>query len=691
MKKDERLKDQFDVKREKEEIKFRTFFENSPFEQLEVINQWLLEQLKQRITKRDVKDRPAFEQLSLSLKIKTTLKEGDRFYFALFEDSKWIPEDYEEEIDDRPFTHSVQRFYNALWNRDSLDITSNLFIYSELDNYVQIEFGKFVANENSLDTFKTWQRIELVINGQWEFRRAWIENIDLALIKYQEEELIELPSRLLHKMAGFINFRRNKKEFSESYVEKFKQQKNKSDWEFIKELIEESDMLNFQGSLNLRSSLLLRLGLKPWLQWVDQLKWPILQDHALFWIKNVEDIEELIEIIVDKQNTFQTKKEHLLLMLLQNYVELAEKISYNLHNLSEGKWSHNDTEDDQSIIDHAKAQHRAWSEKDLQKSIRRVFQLIFNSIPISKSQYFNSVFEWINSLQKKTSRNGRNYRVSNDCLNTINNEFQNKLNNYNTNKLEILKSISIEKINWQVFEKLVGILEYDETDILFRKELQGLYERHIDSEYFKWCEEYENTSINQAGNLAYVIGLNDNPMDAWKVMFEKYNYKYEGWLSSNFSGDTRKREVFVLMVGTCLSYITYKEIGITEGALVFDQLEKITIQQHRFDKMRNDKSYLPIFQLLANITGEFDINKANQFAMTITNRVDTEEIFITTVHILVTQLKTKGNKLRKAIQSTITNRITERFWIIEDRYKNPTLRNDFANFVLMKNAIINTP
>lgn len=688
MRKDERLKNQHDFKDESIYAKYQSFFEDNKYSPHKVFNSWLLDQLKRRIETEDSKEQPNFEKLKLSLSLKSELEKRDQYYFDLINKSEFIPENYEDKIDDLPFTHSVQRFYNSLWTKDSQDIRSDHTIHGELDKQVAKDFAIFLAQEDSLNTFKDWKRIDTIIHGQWDFKRAWIENISLSNIKSEEKKLITNPSSSLHEMADLIGFKHEKEEVSKHYERKIEKLKDKSDWGFIKELISGSDMLGFIGDLDLRSHLLFRLGLRSWLLWVDQLKLPILQDHALFWIKKVEDFEELVQLVIDEQNTFQTKREHLMLMVLHNYVELLEKISYNLYSLSEGQWSYSDNKDDQRIIDNAKAQYNTWFEHDLQSSVRGVFKLIFNSTPVSKSQYFVGVFEWINSLPKMTPRNGRNYNIYNACLNTINKEFQKILNEDVLHKKDILKATPLEKLNWQVFEKLTGIMDNDETDISIREALFKLFTIYIDSKNFRWIEEYDNKSINEAGNFAYIISLFDDPIKTWETLATNYIYKHEGWLPSRIDLKVRERESFILMTGVCLGYTFYSSKDKVRAMAVIKLLQDICIKQHRFDRLRNDEGYQSILHFLAYTLANFDKSRANQFAKEVINKIDTEQIFIKTIYTLTVELSAKSKKLNKTVQKSLLKRIDERFWIIEDKYANAKLSNELESFTKMKDAIL---
>ena len=111
---------------------------------------------------------------------------------------------------------------------------------------------------------------------------AWMSQIDEESIKTNVDDLIFIsPASKLHELADLIGLRKEREKASEAYVLNLAKLNEKSDWEYVRESADKSDLLSLNDELIFKESLLLRLEIKYWMEWVDNLKWPILQDQCL--------------------------------------------------------------------------------------------------------------------------------------------------------------------------------------------------------------------------------------------------------------------------------------------------------------------------------------------------------------------------------------------------------------------------
>src|SRR5690606_33447152 len=118
-----------------------------------------------------------------------------------------------------------------------------------------------------------------------------------------------------------------------------------------------------------------------------------------------------------------------------------------------------------------------------------------------------------------------------NTLNILSNEFQQKLNLDTANKVNIATRLPMKKMNWQVFEKLVGILQHDKSDTAFRQVLYDTYQSYLESDHFRFKVSFEVLFINQACNFSYIIKQLADPLSTWASVFANFRCLHEGWLA----------------------------------------------------------------------------------------------------------------------------------------------------------------
>ncbi|MEM6844623.1 MAG: hypothetical protein AAF632_20570 [Bacteroidota bacterium] len=671
MEKDERLKNSSDYEKEIIDNQYKSLFAKNPFSRNETLIIWLGGQLKEHISRGGNDDQIRFEDLSFTPEMSTALKEGNSFYTELFDQDDWVPEGATDKRSKTPFSDAIERLYNNLWHLPNDETRNELTIYSELEHYIEAELGKYVAKESSLNNLEGWNSIQYTTDGLWDFYKSWTVSIDKSIILSLEHDLIDIePDTPLHELVSLMERRHDKEAASSNYAAKLVKLKDESHWVYVRESTSDSDYITLHDHHGLRGELLLRIGLEPWLKWVDGLQLPIVQDHTFFFTRRVDWLEQSISLIVNEEVSLKTSREHLLLIALKNYGNLIINISDNLSHLKEGEWNYRENEEAQNIIDKAQQQYKDWVGHELKDSCNQIFNAIFGLEPISESRYFKGVFEWINSLSKENYSGKQKPKPSLDCLTILNEEFQQKLNLDTANKVTIAHCLPMKKMSWQVFEKLVRILEHDKSDAAFRQVLYDTYLSYLKSNHFRWKMSFEDLFINQACSFSYVIQQLTNPLNTWASVFVNFRYLHEGWLASADSGhEAKSKEAFVLMAGACLSYSYYKEGDSINGQSVFAQVLGNTITQYRNDFSISKIGYQIVLQLLAHTLGKFDYSKADAFAQSIVDKIDSEEAFLVILHTLTVELSSHSRSLSSAIKTNIEQRTNIRFWILEERYK----------------------
>ena len=205
--------------------------------------------------------------MELPQNILNVIKEGDYFYNNLLNTKEWVSKDSTDLINKNPFTYSLTKVYNEIWGIRNENKSVELGIYNALQKYLFERVGESIAHEAEYNTIEVWENIYITTYDFDGFYNKWLYNIDINLITSNLNELINIPSKVqLHELATFMDYRREKEEYTQAYLEKLKNLEQKSDWEFIREATRSSDLLSLEENLYLKEELETTNRLRQWKQ-----------------------------------------------------------------------------------------------------------------------------------------------------------------------------------------------------------------------------------------------------------------------------------------------------------------------------------------------------------------------------------------------------------------------------------------
>ncbi len=690
--KDRRLNTSSEIINSNRKRCYNSLFENNEYTGFRTLLNWLNEQLKLKINGR-LDGATSFEQALQQCKFENKiLDNGDMFYTQLFDEGNWIPAEVEnEERLSNPFTYTVRKTFNDIWQLSNELKSSRLMIYYEFERYLKTVLGELVGKDNTYAANQTWREVPEVLSRSYEFYSSWVTNFDVQAIRNQLEQLLNIPEDAkIHELASLMDYRNDKKGFTEQYENELKSLQNESDWKFVDKATSTSDYTMLNEELRLNEDLILRTEIKNWVLWVDNLKWLILQDSAFFNIKDLSAYETIIGHIVDQSIELKSNRIHLLLLTLKNFYETVEKITINLSELQKD-WHHGNTEEKQAIQDEALIQHKSWKNSEMKGTIQTVFDTVFNQSTISNSVYFKAVFEWFCSYSATHYENENTNDESRKLtFNTFKSIFQEKINQDKGNKLSIIGSLTTEKLQWSVFDMLIGILEADESDSAYQEALYLKYKDYFDSDGFKWNLglNFSNTFINQAYKFSYLLKLKyANPFETWQELYLQHQCQHEGWNFSYNGHEKLKREAYMLTVGACLAYVLFEKNKSESAQIHFDYVLNQSLAQHRSDLHTSEDYRLPL-KLLAVVVAKFNHSIIDDFNQRLCVEIDDECCFLHIMHRFVKELKMEQQTFRETSIHLISERIESRFWIVENKYNHVRLKYEKQAYQIRKEEIM---
>ncbi|TDO96072.1 hypothetical protein [Flavobacterium sp. 245] len=689
---DQRIKNYHDLLHDLENERDKSLFSKHQYAKINEVINFLKNELEKKITSKESDPKILFEKSIDGCIISDLLTQGDDFYCLVFESEKLIEESNQDLQKSNPLTIAVNELYNSIWDMSNSSESSVLAVYGKLKKRIEQLLAKAIASESHYCTFTDWIKIIDSTDGMWGSYNEWISNIAPKLIANNIDELLFIaPSLQLHELAESAGHLNEKEKVSKAYENRLTTVADKSDWEFIKTVTDQSGLFLLNEDLRLKEDLLLRFELKSWLLWVDNLKWPILQDNAFYSIQDLVSMEEVIALLLQKDVKFNTKSEYLLLIALQNYYRLIEKITLNLYDLKEGQWHYNDTIIKQTIVDASINAFDKWITLELEESCKRLFELIFEGKPVSESKKFTGVFEWINSYSKQQYGNNKYSELRLKFLNVLNESFEKLLIQDSGIKIKFTKEITIEKINWQVFEKLIKVFENEKSDSLFGDFLYEKYAQYIESDNFTWNIEllYNDVFINQAYHLSYLMTKLPDTMKRWSGLFKQFKCWSEGWdTANNYDYKARRKEIFVLMAGVCLSYSYYQQKNSKKAKEVFDEISEIVISQYRTASSYHSVDYKVVMKLLAHVLGHFSPADADSFVALLDKKCDDIQFFLAVVYEITVFIPKETLTLDALSKRLIKDQIDKNFWKIEYGNSEFALKGKLAEFSNLKNEVL---
>ncbi|MEP1891831.1 MAG: hypothetical protein ABJJ14_09180, partial [Cyclobacteriaceae bacterium] len=340
LRKDPRLKDNHIILNEKIIEPYGKLFSDNSFSDMERVAIWLKEQLKQ-IVRSEQSTKILFEEINLPDEVHKGIEQGNEFYSTLFDQDEWIPEKSGDLKINNPFSFAIERIYNTLYEIQNISRSPELTIYAELQKHIETVLGEIVARDESLNNVQAWLKLDSATEELGGFYQAWVQGIEISKLLRAVNDLIFIPTgSRLHDLATSMDYRGNQEKWSIDYEHKLSTLNKKSDWEYIRRATKGSDLFSFEDTLRHKQNLVFRCGINFWVQWLDNLKWPTLQDHAFLFIERIDLYEQILQIIVNEKSPPKTKPNHLLLIVLKNYYKCLEKISMTLFHLKEGKWNY---------------------------------------------------------------------------------------------------------------------------------------------------------------------------------------------------------------------------------------------------------------------------------------------------------------------------------------------------------------
>lgn len=642
-----------------------------------------------------VKDHLLYEKIPLSFDeqiknnegLRELIRQGDQFYHTLFKKEGFIDAHTQDLEKEQPLSYVIQRIFANRFFGDRMH-DSSLVIYDELKTSIARGMGNHLGVDPDLQYFKIWMQICDYLETEHDVYNGWRKSIPVSSIEAELSKLCIVPDEIpLTERAYMGGYGKDNEAIADHYIKQLSEAVGKPDWEYVEDAISGMDMLHLKQHIFFRQSVLKKIGISKWLLLCDSLGYPALQDHIFLDIETVDDFPAIVDAICDSTQALKTKRQHLLLIALENYYEFVKRTLSDLNDLVSGGRSY-DHPDREKIIAGAKIAYDNWVDKIVPETVTKIFDSIFREDELKKSNFFIPVFDWSNSHGKQSLDESRN-KGEILLIDTINNQFQNKLNRQEKDRHFLVSTLLPQQYNWPAFEKLISIHAENKTDTVFR---DSIFQKHIlflESEKFWWStKETINFGIviNQAYHFSQVIACYPDAFEKWEKAYQRHRIHNEGWARTAADFRNHYRESYLLTVGIGIAYHLYVEEKKPEADDVLEKVMAIVISQHRNTGDYTSGDYVTPLKFAAIAISRFAKEKVEWFLLMLIEKIDKLSYLL----IVVYELTLYANEVSwsAAIRQKIEERVENEFWVIENRKSHHALMHELDYLTKLKTEVL---
>ncbi len=665
-------------------VKVRQVLISHPFAQNDELARWLTDLFKKKIN--GFSGYQKFEK-DVTATLQQILWEGDQFYSNLFQSRGFITEQAKARESPTPYTNAARAIYSSIF-LDNHTHAESLTIYGELRIWIEKELGKELAKEKSLQTFKQWLQVDEELEVEHNIIDGWMDSLPVLSLKKEKHNIIEVKNSVrLHQLARLQFGPKNNQETAKQYLISQRENKKKRSFEYIRLATKSADLLHFQPEYSLKKRMAAKLGPADFIEFVDLLKYPILQNHAFYAIQELNDYINIIALICSRSKR-KTTKEHLLLIALDNYYEFLCRTLMDLNHLATYKGYMERSDEAKAAAKEAGDEYSKWMKVLIPDSFTKILESIFPKKELSNSKYFLIFFEWINSHPTLYLTHPSN-DPKKEIIELLDGQFQTRLNQHRTDRHYLIDHLVVEQIDYDGLKKLCALHHEHQTDTTFREKLFNHFLEYIKSTDFRWNTE-GNADVMEAINDAYyfsqVIASYPDCSGQWNTVFAQHKIHHEGWITNPSDFLQEQRESFVLAAALGMAYFKYTSGSLAEGATLLNDAVEVIIKQHRNSCGYRDAGYKIPLLFAAIIIKEFAPQIADQFAVQVIERIDSLKLFLRTINQMLDEPTIKH--LNPVTKTRIGERIKREFWIIENNKTDVELRPNAEYYTDLKKQII---
>lgn len=555
----------------------------------------------------------------------------------------------DETISAQLFSKVFNKLCGRLFHKDGHN-NEEYIIQSYVHAWLENNLAKQIAQDEKFSSpailIKLIDQTEML----HQFYGDLIKYIPSEWITSDVEEWIKMPENLTNILEHIRTF---DKDYFKGYEQRLSDLNGKSLWKYIEEATRYSDYAMLNEEFSFKSSLLFEKSIPIWIQFWDNLKYPVLQDIP-FIHRYPFDIIEIAKRL--KESAIESKeKSHLACILLKNSFETSISATNYLSVYTDENVIKSFSEQDEAFINKGKKELNEWQERK-QNYYNELFSMLSSILGISEIE------EWVFSLKPRSTPQNKYTEQYNGEIQAVVNSFSTYINTHPQSDIVIAENFNLQKFNFLISQIQNG--NNTSVEVILKHLIN-----YIKSESFYWDQSYEAHYWDALKGIGILLGLVENPEKKALELICQFKVAYEGWnINHEKMYQQTSKETFILS-GVILLFEHVETLN-DKSELFFKQLLDIILTQYRFAIFEQDKAYQKPLYLLWLVVNQIQKNMKPYFEKEIIQNIDN---LVTVFQIL----KSDSYQLEESSEDLLKNRIEKELPFVKRRNSHNREIRDF--------------
>lgn len=414
------------------------------------------------------------------------------------------------------FTNAFIKLCNRVFLKDGHN-DEKLVIQTQLHEWLEEILAKKITKDNRFKHFQIITNLLDQLELLHKFYSIFVTNIPLSWIEEEPDSWLK-HNYSITDMLDYL--RPYEKDYFTDYEKEINKNYNLSKWNYTLQATRSSDNFLLNRKVSFVNNVLINKYIDKWLNFWDNLKYPIIQDIPFHYIQNPETICKIFIILNKNKNTLTSDIKVLAYILLKNLFITSLKTSENLffYNDSERINRLSSYEKNDAILKFGKRIFYLWKRENANNYIKSIESL-------SGILSYDEISEWFFSYQQ-TENSAKNNNIRNKEIETISNAYKTiyESANYFDNTEGLESNFNLQKFNY-----IVSIIDPIEIKSETAEKIIEYISSYINTDGFYWDQSFSPMYWNALKGIGKVLCYTASPIETSFKLIEKYLLKHEGW------------------------------------------------------------------------------------------------------------------------------------------------------------------
>jgi hypothetical protein len=617
-------------------------------------------------------------------KLLSMLSEADNFYSTLFDNDNLIPPSARDMENKKPMSILYVAIYH-LFQGSRPRFDDSVGIYWTFREYYFKKICLRLVLNPLFNKLEHWSKLKTLLSGptfRWD---EWLNGIPKnALVAEKDKFTIISPNATLYQMAELSLLSAGRIANAKKYITAFKQMDRSDLLKFVDKATSGSEYLHYKKDITFRLALCEQLGAEVWLDLVQALKYPNLQDHAFLFLKSIDFYPGIFLSLAAGGNPNDHDRGVLILIGLRNFMQHIFKIGGDLlgYYRADNYYDHPNRE---QILARAEKISAEWFSKKLAGLFSEILNGLFPNGVLS-GEFGIYFLRWFHG--HKTSNDSSIYdRQKNRAIEVMDSIFKDFFYANGKNLSFILTRKSDDRYGWEEFRLLTSSPEAKPISKDINKKILDIHIEYIRSKKFEWSgdSEFNNRTIKQAYSFSELLIEQGDFLERWNELYLEFRLYHEGWRAHHgWDRKEMQKECYILTAGIGIAYRLYNEKQSVEARNLLTRILDKGLSQARLCRTE-DSIYISPLAAALHTLKHCDQDILHEKVEVLELNTDNLRQLL---RVLAVVYNKEGPMVPNSTRKVIRGRISRDYFIIENKFREPILNQELKYFDGLKDIIL---